>query len=513
VLVAAIVTTLLTAVVYLAASNRTSRIGFPLDDAWIHQTYARNLGELGEWAFIPGTASAGSTAPLWSAWISLGYFVQLDPFVWTHIAGLALLALSAWLAARWYAVRFPERKHLAWVMAIFIPLEWHLAWASLSGMETLALAAIALLCFYWLEGRRVGILVVGLVIGLGVWIRPDALTLTIAPIGYLAIRDREKRLREWLRLGFGIAVPFLPYLAFQRWLSGELWPNTFYAKQAEYAVLRELPLWVRLLTQAGIPGEWLGATGLQTGGPLIGVLIVLLPGVFISIRYATRARQWARLIPLVWAGLFLAIYAIRLPVTYQHGRYAIPVIPVLLVLSFEGILRWIRPRAQEARIRILSRAWVLVVAISSLTFWLIGAAAYGRDVAIIESEMVATARWIEDNIPSDAVVAAHDIGAIGYFAHRDLIDLAGLVSPEVIPFIRDESALARHLDESGAEYLVTFPGWYPELTAGKSPLFVTGASHSPAAGGENMAVYAWNRSSFAPCGGCAILAAILAREG
>ena len=132
-LLAAIVTTLLTAVVYLAASKRTSGIGFPLDDAWIHQTYARNLGELGEWAFIPGTASAGSTAPLWSAWISLGYFVQLDPFVWTYIAGLALLALSAWLAARWYAVRFPERKHLAWVMAILMPLEWHLAWASLSG--------------------------------------------------------------------------------------------------------------------------------------------------------------------------------------------------------------------------------------------------------------------------------------------------------------------------------------------------------------------------------------------
>ena len=494
VLVAAVVTTLLTAVVYLAASNRTSGFGFPLDDAWIHQTYARNLGEMGEWAFILGSASAGSTAPLWSAWISLGYLAQLDPIVWTHIAGLALLALLAWLAARWYAARYPEGKHLAWAMAILLPLEWHLAWASLSGMETLALAAIALLCFYWLEARSVPVFVVGLLIGVGVWIRPDALTLTIAALGYLAIRDREKRLRQWVGVAIGIAIPFLPYLAFQQWLSGELWPNTFFAKQAEYAALRELPLTIRLLSQAGIPGEWLGWSDLKTGGPLVGVLIVLLPGLIISTRHYLRSRLWFKFIPLVWAGLYLAIYAIRLPVTYQHGRYAIPVIPVLLVLSFEGMMRWIRPQSQLARVRILSRAWVLVVAILSLTFWLLfGAVAYGREVAIIESEMVATAHWIEDNIPSDAVVAAHDIGAIGYFASRELIDLAGLVSPEVIPFIRDESALARYLDESGAEYLVTFPDWYPELIEGRSVVFVTGAPHSPAAGGENMAVYVWNR--------------------
>lgn len=491
--------TLATATVYLAISGGITAVGYPLDDAWIHQTYARNFAEFGEWSFIPGLASAGSTAPLWSAWISLGYFARLDPLMWTHLTGLVLLASSAWLAARWYAIRHPERAELAWAMAILIPLEWHLAWASLSGMETIALAALSLLCFFWLEGRRTGMFVVGLLIGAGAWIRPDALTLAVAPAAYLVLRDRERKFNRWLSLGAGLVLPSLPYLAFQRWLSGDLWPNTFYAKQAEYAALRELPLLVRLLTQIGIPGEWLGQSSLQEGGPLIGVLLVLLPGLFISIWHYLGARQWAKLIPIIWAVLYLAIYAIRLPVTYQHGRYAIPVIPVLLVLSFEGMTRWIQPRSQIARIRVLSRAWVLVVALATFAFWLIGETAYGRDVAIIESEMVATARWIEENTPSDAVIAAHDIGAIGYFASRELIDLAGLVSPEVIPFIRDESALAMHLDRLGAEYLVTFPGWYPELTAGRgAPLFVTRASHSPAAGGENMAVYSWNRSSFAP---------------
>ena len=485
--------TLLTGIVYLAVSNGGAGLGFPLDDAWIHQTYARNLAELRQWAFIPGITSAGSTAPLWSALVSLGYFARLDPLFWTYFGGLALLAISAVVAARWFAVRIPERADLAWSVAVLVALEWHLAWASLSGMETLALAAIALLCFYWLEGRRVGIFTIGLLIGVGVWIRPDALTLVLAPLAYMAIRDREKRFKPWLNLGLGITIPLIAYLAFQRGLSGEFLPNTFFAKQAEYAVLRELPLLVRMLTQIGIPGEWLGEPGLQTGGPIIGVLIVLVPGLLISIRRSFRSRQWSQLIPLMWVSLFLALYAIRLPVTYQHGRYAIPVIPVLLVLSYEGMLRWIEPRSPVVTKRIASRGWILVVAISSITFWLIGAGSYSRDVAIIESEMVATARWIRENTPEEAVVAAHDIGAIGYFSSRALIDLAGLISPDVIPFIRDEQALAVYLDQVGAEYLITFPGWYPELTHGRLPLFVTGAPYSLEAGGENMAAYYWGR--------------------
>jgi hypothetical protein len=491
--VAAAGATLLTGIAYLVVANSSVGLGFPLDDAWIHQTYARNLAEFRQWAFIPGINSAGSTAPIWTALISIGYFLQLEPLFWTYAAGLAMLALSAWVAASWYTNRHPDRANWAWAVAVLIPLEWHLAWASLSGMETLALAAIALLCFYWLESRRVGIFAIGLLIGVGVWIRPDALTLVVAPIGYLAIRDRETRLREWLRLGVGIAAPLAAYLAFQRGLSGELLPNTFFAKQAEYAFLRELPLLTRYLMQIGIPGAWLGQTGQQEGGALIGILIVLIPGLFVSIWHYTRSKNWAALIPLVWAGVYLASYAVRLPVNYQHGRYAIPVIPILLLFSFEGMTRWIQPRSQEMGVRILSRAWLLIVAFIGLAFWLIGARAYSRDVAVIQSEMVATAYWINSNTSSEAIVAAHDIGALGYFASRELVDLAGLISPEVIPFIRNESALANHLDSSGAEYLVTFPGWYPELTEGKTLLFLTGATHSPALGGENMAVYAWKR--------------------
>ena len=40
-----------------------ARGGFPLDDSWIHQGYARNLSERGKWVLIPGEQSNASTSP------------------------------------------------------------------------------------------------------------------------------------------------------------------------------------------------------------------------------------------------------------------------------------------------------------------------------------------------------------------------------------------------------------------------------------------------------------------
>ena len=76
---------------YLLFSHSYLRIGFPLDDAWIHQTYARNLAQLGEWSFLPGQPSGGSTGPLWGVLLSLGHALGLGPLLWTFVLGWLIL--------------------------------------------------------------------------------------------------------------------------------------------------------------------------------------------------------------------------------------------------------------------------------------------------------------------------------------------------------------------------------------------------------------------------------------
>jgi hypothetical protein len=140
----------------------------------------------------------------------------------------------------------------------------------------------------------------------------------------------------------------------------------------------------------------------------------------------------------------------------------------------------------------MRRSWVVLTGVILISFWFLGGRAYALDVAVIESEMVDVAQWVAKNTDEDALIAAHDIGAMGYFGGRNLLDLAGLVSPEVIPIIRDEPSLLAHLNSREADYLVTFPGWYEQLADNKILIYNTNGVFSPAMGGENMSVYKWD---------------------
>jgi hypothetical protein len=121
---------------------------------------------------------------------------------------------------------------------------------------------------------------------------------------------------------------------------------------------------------------------------------------------------------------------------------------------------------------------------------LVGANSYAQDVALIESEMVVSAKWVAENVSPHDIVAAHDIGALGYYDDHELIDLAGLVSPEVIPFIRDEERLSEYLDSKDVGYLVAFPDFYPVLSEQAEPAFVTDG-FGVESGGNHMIVFHW----------------------
>jgi hypothetical protein len=113
------------------------------------------------------------------------------------------------------------------------------------------------------------------------------------------------------------------------------------------------------------------------------------------------------------------------------------------------------------------------------------------DIYWVESEMVATAKWVQQNLPSDAVLAVHDIGAMGYYTSNPIIDMAGLINPDVVPFIRDEVHLREYLTAQSADYLIVLPGFYSQLTSGLQSVFSAATDQTILQVDDNMQVYPW----------------------
>ncbi|MBN1876369.1 MAG: hypothetical protein JXA33_19250 [Anaerolineae bacterium] len=488
--IAALVALLTTGAFIVTLPLRGIALGFPLDDAWIHQTYARNLGLRGEFSFITGRPSAGSTAPLWTLLLVPGHGFKSSattttpvPFVWTWLVGLGSLIATSVAGARLARVLFPDRSLVPLLTAVAIAAEWHQVWAAASSMETGLFAAgvLALLAqaAKWGETppSTAAIFWTGMGVGTLALVRPEGVLLS----GILGLALLLKYWPNWrtlirhgLLLAAGMFIPLMPYMLLNLSLSGTPFPNTFYAKQQEYSTLYAAPFLTRMA---------------RLLIPLIaGPLALLLPALLWALPHPRR--HPARWLPLIWIGGTWVLYAWRLPVTYQHGRYLMPMIPPLLVYGVGGLYHvWDQARGRLPWL--LTRAWAGTAFLITLIFVGIGANTYATDVAIINGEMVNVAHWINENTAPDARIAAHDIGALGYFAQRPLLDLAGLVSPEVIPFIRDEDKLLRWMATQQTEYVITFPSWYPQMVTDSqlTLLYQTDTALTRAMGEDNMAIY------------------------
>lgn len=461
---------------YLYISASIFRIGFPLDDTWIHLTYARNLAEHGEWAFRLGERSAGSTAPLWTLLLSIGFLLRLAPYIWTFFLGWVVLTLVGILAERIARGNIEAYKpRVPWV-GLFFVLAWHLTWSAVSGMETLlhGLFALAVLGALLSGSRRY--LVLGLLAGLSVWVRPDGLTL-LGPLlltAFLNENSWTSRGQAILKAIVGFGSLFFLYLLFNLLLSGNPMPNTFYAKQAEYQTFwHAKPLSDRVI-------EYLL--------PIIASpFIVLIPGVILWLAKSVREKNWGAICGVIWVIGYISIYFARLP-AYQHGRYIIPALPVLYLWGMLGMMNFVTSEKANKRIVFL---WSVLTGALCLVFGFIAARQNAHDVYWIESEMVLTAEWVQQNVHPNALLAVHDIGALGYYVENPILDLAGLITPEVVEFIRDEDQLAEYLNRNSADYLIVFVSDYPNLTSNRTPVFVAGLEFDPVGIENDMKVFKW----------------------
>lgn len=480
---------ILIALLYLWAAGGN----FPLDDSWIHQTYGRNLAQTGAWAFVPGVPSAASTSPLYTVILAIGYLLGVPFRLWTHGLGIAALALTGLIGARLAALAAPDRPWLPLAVGLALVLAWHLIWAAVSGMETMIFSLLTLLLIWlaWREleprGQKPAALarrgaVFGVMAGLATLTRPEGVLL--AGLIGLALLLAHPRM-SWrgvilwgaaALLCFGLILA--PYLILNLQLTGGLLPNTAAAKRAESA--------------AYLARSYLWRVGNVLLPLVAGVQLLLVPGLIAFAATLPRGRRTLLALVLVWPAALILLYAATLPLEIQHGRYVIPALPAAITAGVVGMDALLRQR-RLLLVRVLTRVAAISAAALLLIFaFVLGVQAYTQDVHIIDQEMVASALWIRDNLAPDDLLVTHDIGAVGYFAPRPLLDIGGLISPEVVPLVGQPEAQWAWIEAHGGRYLMALdtqiPGGDPH-DAHLCLVYTTHGSAAPRAGSSNMSVY------------------------
>jgi hypothetical protein len=508
--------------------------GFPLDDSWIHAQFARNLCLGQGFSYNAGEPASGSTAPLWTLVLSAGHLVTGDPVLAGKVLGLVFLAVTVVLVYMLVGVIAGDAREALFAAVATATLS-RLVWAGLSGMEvtlavTLTLAGMLAHVTYGRIGDRRQYLSTVL-FGLATLARPEcaaffaAAMLDRALTGTL-IRWRELAARDWLvpvavHVALFLAV-IAPFVLFSRVFGIGFLPNTAYAKAL---------LWGRGLIAALASGSLAELARSFTvhpfdyylsflqeslsNNPVLFVLAVFgFMRLVLSIPYAEESRCRTFIIPLSVIVFPLAIGVI-VPfgsASYQEGRYAAPVAPLMLVIGTIGLYE-----AGRYGAGILSRAKFMgrpaTVVMERSLIWLLMALAlaaqvrtawyrgknYGRQVANIEEMQVALGKWIDREVPGDAVLAVNDVGAIAYFSGRRVLDTVGLISPEVLAYIESrpsrDSAVLEFLKDERPDYAVLFPDWYPQMVSDDrlfEPIHHVVLTDNVIAGGDEMVVYRLN---------------------
>jgi hypothetical protein len=139
------------------------------------------------------------------------------------------------------------------------------------------------------------------------------------------------------------------------------------------------------------------------------------------------------------------------------------VLPIVLITFFNG-----KDRCRKLAV-LLSGALFVLSLLVAVKRDIDYAGYYAYNVKNINDLHVTTGRWLNENTPPEAIIAVNDIGGIGYFARREIIDLIGMATPEIIPYrMRGEPGIIDYFKEvRKPDYLVIYPEWFPLIDSMK----------------------------------------------
>lgn len=485
----------LLAVIYLMSANSVNGYnGFPLDDPWIHLTFAKNLAEYGSFSYFKNEMStAGSTSPIYTMILAVGFLITKNEMMLSYVLGIIFLVLSGIWFYRLSSFEFARENIFAiFCTGIFIIDKW-MNFVADSGMETTMFIFLLILTAYSYKKRQA--VATAVFAGLILWTRPDgtaflgAMVLDYLWCVYLAKKDKGIKLftkQELMKMGGIFSVIILAYFGMNLKLSGSVLPNTFNAKLTYYAPEFRS-------RSAFLEGEvWNYFTSGAYGVIMFGFIISVIKLIFDT----AKKKYNPNFLYIVFAFALVFIYWYKLPYAHRFGRYLMPVIPFMILASMVGFRELARLTASYFKSKQLANGLnfilILLVLVLSVPNYLDNKKVYADECKYINDRQVVAAKWIRDNTKETDIIGTHDVGAIAFYSQRKIVDVAGLVTPELINKLHDKNYveyMRDYLKKNNVAYLAFLREWYRVVN--QTPLLLSPENTAQ----EVMEVFKFNPDS------------------
>jgi hypothetical protein len=471
-------------------------VGAPLDDVWIHFRFAENFAHGFFYQYNPGEPTPGTTSPLWVIMLSFPFLFSQNLILPYALFLSSLFFILALIQLYKLCIDLGFKIHYSLLITLLTMVTGRLLWSSLSGMEITLFTLLCVLIFHnHLKEITSGkiTLINGLLLGIATNTRPE--TYLLAGVYYLTslilLKGNLKQNRGKFILSIVIFIAFLiPYPLFSYIHTGGFLPNTYQGQVGSTAYLPNFEF-IRESAKIFIKDNF-----------LIFILWIVSSVYFILMLIKRKTDKKFLMINL-WVILLPIVSSFIAPNWRHHGRYLIPLIPFINIIAIY-ILRKVHEYFQTQSFKLIvhfKKASIALVMIMSVFNAILFASVLGWNVENINDQQGKIADWLNKNLPDERAFGMNDIGIITFKSKKYVVDMAGLVTPEIFKFQKmsfeeGSKELFMLLQSKGVNYLIIYPDWYEYIMANYSNAFTQVHSEklvrNTICGGVEMFVYKIN---------------------
>lgn len=506
---------LFSCILYLASEYiyTHGQMGVPLDDTWIHFQFADNFAKGYFYQYNPGEYTAGTTSPLYVIVLGLMSFIIYN-FIISSVFISSLfyilscifiykISLNIFSSIDYLKDIFNSSEltpeYISLIIALLTSFTGRIVWSALSGMETTMFMFFSILgIYYHIKNLQSGnfSLLPPLFISLAAASRPEgyllfAIYLFDSTANLIKAKTIKQNILKLLTAVLIFVIITFPYLIFSYIISGHFFPNTFRGQGGGISLIPNFN-YLRIALIYFFRDNFI------TGAFYIFSVIFYIYNIkkyFSELKLLNLMFLWTILLPLVMSVL--------IPNWRHHVRYLIPLLPfvnliaVYLLFSVMDLSYLVR-----LKVFILNKKNVLaVIILFSFTYYIVYAVALGKNTDNINSQQVKLAEWVRANVGRNETIALNDIGAITFINKNRIIDMAGLVTPEILKYRTynwndNLDSVNYLLKKNNVSYIIIYDDWFREYLNkfGSSLTYVTSAvlEDNTICGGIEMKVYKTN---------------------